>query len=79
MDPLGERVARIEARLDTALPTLQEDMREIKDLLKDKLADYDERLRSLEGWRMRVIGIAATVAVIAQYAVRSILDWLRGQ
>lgn len=74
MDPLGERVARLEA----VLPEIRDDLRDLKRLLTRRLDEAEVRISALERWRSYVLGIAATVGTLAGLLGRTIVDWLRG-
>ena len=74
MDPLGERVARLEA----VLPEIRDQLRDLRDLVSQRLDAQDARIGTLERWRSYVLGIAATVGTLAGLLGRAIVDWLRG-
>jgi len=73
-DPLGERVARLEA----VLPEIRDDIKDLKELVADRLEAHEMRISTLEKWRSYVAGISAAAGAAAGLVGRSFIDWLRG-
>lgn len=67
--PLGERVARLEA----VLPEIRDELREMRKMLSGRLDEHEQRITSLERWRSWVLGAAATVGAAASYLWRWIM------
>jgi len=64
--PLGERVARLEA----ILPEIRDELREMRKMLSERLDEHEQRITSLERWRSWVLGAAAAVGAAASYLWR---------
>ena len=74
-DTVGERLARLEA----LMAEHRDDLRDLKKMVGRTLDDHEQRLRTIEGWRAHVVGVAAAVGTAASLLGRAIIDWLRGQ
>jgi len=59
--PLGERVAKLEA----ILPEIRDELREMRVLIGERLDEHEARITTLEKWRSWVLGAAAAVGVAA--------------
>lgn len=57
-----------------AVQHMADDVREIKDTLKD----MDGRLRSLEQSRGYIAGVAAVLGAAVSFLVSAFLNWLKG-
>ncbi|HEY8415804.1 MAG TPA: hypothetical protein VIK99_08535 [Thermaerobacter sp.] len=59
--PLGERVAKLEA----ILPEIRDELREMRVLIGERLDEHEDRITTLERWRSWVLGAAAAVGAAA--------------
>jgi len=64
--------------LESVLPEIRDDLRDLKRLLTRRLDEAEARIGTLERWCSYVLGIAATVGTLAGLLGRTIVDWLRG-
>ncbi|HEY8342213.1 MAG TPA: hypothetical protein VIK75_04280 [Calditerricola sp.] len=70
--PLGERVAKLEAivpevrdDLHDLREMLRNELSDLKGMLSERLEDHEKRISALERWRHWVLGAAAAVGVAA--------------
>lgn len=73
-DPIGERVARLEA----LLPEIRDELRELRHLLTERVEAAEERINSLERWLSYLLGVGAAIGTAVGLLSRKIMDWLRG-
>lgn len=66
--PLGERVARLEALMEAMsndIREIREDVKEMRKKLDGRLAEVENRVSALERWRAWVLGAAAVIGAAA--------------
>lgn len=73
-EPIGERLARIETKMDSTFGAKLDEIRSLLSTLKDRDEDHEKRIRKLERWTYLMTGAAAALGSGIGATVASLLN-----
>lgn len=77
-DAMGVHILYIRQALSRIEGELQDAKRELAEVQRKIPYDLEPRVRDLESWKAKVIGVATAAGAVAGLVVKPLLDWFRG-